>query len=274
MSTPKPFPRMALTNRLDDDLITRLNLSLALFLMASFVVFIPAMLLDTRVLDNQQIWIKPQKFNISLAVHFLTLAILCQLVPRETRTGPILLVFSYLAAASLVFEYGWVSFQAARGRRSHFNFESEFEALMYAAMGAGAVLLIAVALALAFQIWRKGDRSRPGLWWGSVLGLSLGFVTTMIFATYMSSNGRFVGGPLEGGGAVVPFFGWSREFGDLRPAHFVSLHLMQTLPLAGWLSDRQGWNGKWVVIGLAVLQIALATALFMQARAGQPFWPA
>jgi len=273
MSTPKPFPWMALTNRLDDDLITRLNLSLALFLMASFVVFIPAMLLDTRVLDNQQIWIKPQKFNISLAVHFLTLAILCQLVPRETRTGPILLIFSYLAAASLVLEYGWVSFQAARGRRSHFNFESEFEALMYAAMGAGAVLLIAVALALAFQIWRKGDRSRPGLWWGSVLGLSLGFVTTMIFATYMSSNGRFVGGPLEGGGAVVPFFGWSREFGDLRPAHFVSLHLMQTLPLAGWLSDRQGWNGKWVVIGLAVLQIALATALFMQARAGQPFWP-
>jgi len=273
MSAPTPIAKVAFAARLDNDFVTRLNLALAVFLTASFVVFIPAWLLDTRVLDSAAIWTKPQKFNVSLALHFATLALLLQLVPRDVRTGPILVTFSYLAALSLVLEYGWVSFQAARGRRSHYNLDSPLESLMYAAMGIGAVLLIAVALALAFQIWRKGDRSKPGLWSGAIVGLSLGFVTTLIFASYMSSTSRYVGAPLEGGGATVPFFGWSREYGDLRPAHFVSLHLMQTVPLAGWIADRKGWNWKVIVPVVAGLQVALATALFLQARTGQPFWP-
>lgn len=273
MSKPRTPRWMALTTKLDDDYITRLNLALTAFLIASFFVFIPAWLLDTRVLDSAAIWTKPQKFNVSLALHFATLAVLLQLVPREVRTGPIIVLFSYLAALSLVLEYGWVAFQAARGRRSHYNLDTQFEALMYAAMGIGAVLLIAIAMALAVQIWREGERSRPGLEWGAIIGLSLGFISTLIFASYMSSTGRYVGAPLDGGGATVPFFGWSREYGDLRPAHFVSLHLMQTVPLAGWIADRQGWNWKLIVPAVAILQTGLATLLFVQARAGQPFWP-
>ena len=264
---------MPLFPRFGDDHVTRLHLALGLFLIASFVVFLPALMLDSRVLDGSLVWTKPQKFNASLALHFLTLAALAQLLPRGVRSGPVLLVFSYLAAGALLLEYLHITIQAGRARRSHFNYETEFEALMYAAMGVGAVLLILVALVLAIQLWRKGDRSRPGLWLGSIVGLSLGFVVTLLFASYMSSTGRYVGAPLEGGGAVVPLFGWSREYGDLRPSHFVSLHLMQTVPLAGWLADWRGWNWRWVVIGVATVQVALATFLFLQARAGQPFLP-
>ena len=65
-----------------------------------------------------------------------------------------------LAGLALVFEYIWVGVQAAQAKRSHFNFDSNFEALMYAAMGLGAVLLMTIAMALAVQIYRKGDRSR------------------------------------------------------------------------------------------------------------------
>ena len=270
----KPDQFMPLIPSLDNDLITRLNLAGALFMLAGFIVFVPAWLIDTRTLDSALVWTKPQKFHISLALHFATLAILLQLVPRDVRTGPILTTFSYLAIVSLLIEFVWVTVQAGRARRSHFNYDSALEGLMYAAMGVGAFFLVAVAMALAVQIWRKGDRSKQGLWLGAVLGLSLAFVTSLIFAYFMSSNGRYVGGPMEGGGATVPFFGWSREYGDLRPAHFVSLHLMQTLPLAGWLADRQGWNGKLVVIGVGIAQTALATALFFQALAGKPFWPA
>ena len=71
----------------------------------------------------------------------------------------------------------------------------------------------------------------------------------------------------------MPLFGWSREYGDLRPSHFVSLHLMQTVPLAGWLADRKSWNPWLVVLSVAGVQAALATFLFVQARAGQPIWP-
>jgi hypothetical protein len=173
----------------------------------------------------------------------------------------------------LIFEYIYITIQAGRARRSHFNFETEIEALMYAAMGIAAVLMVLVALVLAIQIWRKGDRSRPGVWLGSIVGLSLGFFTTMVFAGYMSSTGRYVGATLEGGGAIVPLFGWSREYGDLRPAHFFSLHLMQTVPFAGWLADRRAWNARLVVLSVAGAQVALATFLFLRAIAGRPIWP-
>lgn len=273
MNMHRPAGWMPPFSWLDDDHVTRLHLSLGLFLIASFVVFIPAMIFDQRVLDSSPVWIKPQKFNTSLAVHFLTLAVLAQLVPRDIRSGKILMIFSYFAAGALIFEYVYLTIQAGRARRSHFNFETDIEALMYAAMGIAAVLLVLVALVLAIQIWRKGDRSHPGIWLGSIVGLSLGFVTTMVFAGYMSSTGRYVGATLEGGGAVVPWFGWSREYGDLRPAHFFSLHLMQTVPFAGWLADRRAWNTRLVVLSVAGMQLALATFLFIQARAGRPIWP-
>ena len=268
-----PNPARPLSLPLGRDHMTRLNISLALLMAASFIVFLPAMLLDPRTLDSAGVWIKPQKFNISLSLHFFTIAVLAQLVPTKVRNGPTLILFSYLGGFALLLEYVWVSVQAAQAKRSHFNYDSQFEALMYAAMGIGAFFLMTIAMALAVQIWRKGDRSRFGLWLGSVVGLSLAFASTLYFGFEMSSSSRYVGAPLEGGGEVVPFFGWSREYGDLRPAHFVSLHLMQTVPIAGWLADRQGWNAKLIVGGVTAAQLGLAAALFFQAKAGQPFWP-
>ena len=266
--------RMPLIPQLDDDHATRLLLVLSLFMLANFVVVLPAWFFDPRVLDGAAVWTKPQKFNLSLALHFATLAGLAQQLPRQVRNGPVLIGFSYAAAVSLIFEWGYVSLQAAQARRSHYNYETQFEALMYGLMGLGAFLLIAVAMALAVQIFRTGDKSMSGLRWGSILGLTLGFVSTAIFAYYMSSNGRYVGGDLDHVGAVVPFFGWSREIGDLRPAHFVSLHLMQTLPLVGYIADRRGWPGVKLVIGAAAVQLLLAALLFVQAFSGKPIWPA
>ena len=259
--------------QVENDRLTRLLLTYALFMAAAFVVFIPAWVIDERMLDSAAIWTKPQKFNLSFVVHFITLAVLAQQVPRETRRGPVLMTFGYLAGIALVFEFVYLNTQAARGVRSHFNYDSPFEQIMYALMGLGAVLLLTIAVAIAVQVWRKADRSRQGLWLGTILGCIGAFVTTVIFGFYMSGEGRYVGAPLTGGGETIPFFGWSREYGDLRPAHFVSMHMLQTIPFVGWLADRQGWNGRIVVIVAAAAQIALATFLFMQARAGQPMWP-
>ncbi len=258
---------------LDNDPITRLHLTLAMFMIASFITFTPAWLMDTRILDGAAVWTKPQKFHVSLGLHFFTIGLLLQLVPREVRTGPVLKTFSYLAAGGLVFEFAWVALQAAQSKRSHFNNETVFEQIMYGMMGLGAFFLMTIAMALAVQIWRKGDRERRGLWLGAIVGLSLAFLSTLYFGFTMSTMGRYVGAPLTGGGETVPFFGWSREYGDLRPAHFVSLHLMQTVPLAGWLADHYRWNPVAVVLGVALVQIAIASVLYIQALGGQPFWP-
>ncbi|MEM8771600.1 MAG: hypothetical protein AAGD92_08130 [Pseudomonadota bacterium] len=257
----------------DDDTTTRALLSGAFFMVAFFVVLSPAYFADTRVLEGANVWLKPQKFAISLFVHFITLAVLAQLLPRRVRTGPSLAIATYLAIGSLVLEAVYVSVQAARGRRSHFNFETTFEASMYAAMGLGAVLLVLVAIVLGVQIWRKGEAS-AGLKTGAAVGLIIGAVATLVMAGYMSASGsRWVGAHPIGGG-VVPVFGWSREVGDLRPAHFVSMHMMQTLPLIGWAADRLRAPGVIIVWAAALAQLALAGFLFWQALQGRPFSPA
>ncbi|MEL6530212.1 MAG: hypothetical protein AAGK01_04750 [Pseudomonadota bacterium] len=265
---------MPFAAQVDNDRVTQSLLTYALFMAAAFLVFIPAWVMDERLLDSAAIWTKPQKFNLSFVVHFLTMAVLAQQIPREDRSSTVLLIFTYLAGIALVFEFVYLNTQAARGVRSHFNNDGVFEQVMYALMGLGAVLLMTIAVAIAVQVWRKAEGRRQGLWLGTIIGFIGAFITTVIFGFYMSGEGRYVGAPLTGGGEVVPFFGWSREYGDLRPAHFVSMHMMQTIPFIGWVADRIGWKPKVVVIVAAVAQVALATFLFMQARSGQPFWPA
>ncbi|MEO1250815.1 MAG: hypothetical protein AAFW81_00535 [Pseudomonadota bacterium] len=261
----------------DDDPVTRALLAGAFAALAMLIALLPPWFLETRLIEGVNAWTKPQKFNLSFIVHFMTLAILAQFVPRETRVKPALSVSAYLAVAALVLETVYIFIQAARGRRSHFNYETQLEASLYLMMGVGAVLLMIVAIVLGVQIWRKGAAAGPGLRLGAAMGLILGGVLTIVLAGYMSSgnNGRWVGDhPM--GGAAVPLFGWSREVGDLRPAHFVTMHMMQTLPLAGWLLDKLRAPGSATRIALivfALAQIALAFTIFFQALAGDPFWP-
>jgi hypothetical protein len=258
----------------DDDHVTRALLACVFSMIALFVVLIGPWIVDGRLVEGVNPWTKPQKFNISLGLHFLTLAILAQFLARPIRSGPSLSIATYLAVGALMFEAAYIIVQAARGRRSHFNYETQTESLMYAMMGLGALLLVLVAIVLGVQLWRRGARASRGLRTGAVLGLILGGLLTIVLAGYMSSSGsRWVGVHPEGG-AVVPFFGWSREVGDMRPAHFVTMHMMQTLPLLGWLSDRIGGPSVIIVWIAAAVQGALAIALFMQALSGLPFWPA
>ncbi|NWG93205.1 MAG: hypothetical protein HXY21_11985 [Parvularculaceae bacterium] len=70
---------------LDDDHVTRALVAAAFFTVAMFVVTLPASAIDARTIDGDSVWLKPQKFNVSLSVHFLTLAILAQQPPRSSR---------------------------------------------------------------------------------------------------------------------------------------------------------------------------------------------
>jgi len=259
---------------LDDDHVTRALVAAAFFTVAMFVVTLPASAIDARTIDGDSVWLKPQKFNVSLSVHFLTLAILAQQLPRKVRAGPSLTIFAYAALAASAFEIIYMSIQAARGRRSHFNYETELESQLYLLMGLGALFLVIVAIVLAVQIMRKGDPASPGLKLGSILGLLFGAMATIGFAGYMSASGSHHVGAHPDGGAHVPFFGWSRVAGDLRPAHFVALHAMQTLLLLGFALDRLRIPARAAVVAAALAQLGLAAALFFQALAGKPFWPA
>ena len=255
------------------DPVSRTLLSAVFICAAFFVVTIPAWLFDTRMLDGVNIWLKPEKFNISLGLHFLTIAILLTQIPVEKRNSPLLRRATFLALTSLVLEQVYVTVQVARGRRSHFNYETLAETLFYAMMGIGALLMVFLALALALEIYRGGRFKGTGYHLGAILGLTIGAITTIAYGGYMSASGSHWVGAHPLGGASIPIFGWSREVGDLRSAHFVTLHMMQALPIAGWVFDRLPLPSRALVIALAAGLLVLATALFVQALNAQPFWP-
>ncbi|MDJ0652661.1 MAG: hypothetical protein QNJ40_00795 [Xanthomonadales bacterium] len=265
--------RPLLLSGLDCDHLTRAWIASAMLMLVLLLVLAPASLADPRTLDGVNVWAKPLKFAVSLFLHFLTLAILAQQLPRRVRSGAVLSVFGYLAVMAMLFEQGYISFKAGQARRSHFNYETELETLMYGLMGIGAILLILAAFVLGLLIWWKGSDTGPGLRWGTISGLLLSPVATFAVAAYLSAQGSHLVGPASAPGNGLPVVGWSREAGDLRVAHFFATHLMQTLPLVGLLGDRLNWRPRALVVLAAVIQLALIGWLFTMALAGRPLLP-
>lgn len=260
---------------LGDDDTTRAWVAATCFMLAVTLVLVPAAFYDERTLSGVGVWTKPLKFALSLALHFATLAVLAQLVPAGITSGRALSRLVTISVAAALFEITYLAFQAARGRHSHFNFDTGLETAMYALMGVGATLLVVVPFMLGRLILRHGDDDRSGLRLGAILGLLLAPVLTFIVTAYMSGvvYSHSIGAAASDAGGI-PVLGWSRVAGDLRPSHFVALHAMQALPLAGLAGDRfapaQARTIVWVA---AALTVTVTAALFIQALAGQPLWP-
>jgi hypothetical protein len=260
---------------LDTDHTTRAWTATAAFMLAAMIAIAPAAILDTRTLWEVSVWHKPLKFCMALLIHFATLAILAQALTPRRRTGVLLSVFVWLSVAAALFEIVYIIIQAARGRHSHFNFETAFEANMYTAMGAGALLLVLAPFVLGVLLATQRDGDRSGFRLGAVIGLIIAPILTLAFAGYMSSvnYSHWVGEATSDAGGV-PLFGWSREVGDLRPAHFVSTHAMQILPLVGLGADRLARPAARPVVLIASAVLAsVAALLFFQALSGAPLWP-
>jgi hypothetical protein len=255
------------------DPVTRNLIWTAAFLAACLFVVVPLGAIDARTLDGVNVWDKPFKFAISLTIHFATLAALAQLLPLEVRRGQTLRVVTALAVAAAVFEILYIALQAMRGRRSHFNFETPLEASLYAAMGVGAALLVLLPFVMGILILRRSPDDGSSLRAGAAWGMIASAVLTGLVAGYMSGNGSHWVGQTAGDATGLPLFGWSREVGDFRPSHFVATHLMQGLPLLGWLIDRTGIGGKWMIYTAASFGTALCLSLFAEALGGTPMVP-
>lgn len=249
------------------------------------VFLVPALVLqplDERMLNDISVWVKPAKFALSLGVHYATLAWAVGLLAPAWRQGNYMRRSFLLSLGAGFFEIAYISLQAARGRASHFNEATTAEMILYMVMGVGAVLLVAQSFDLGRHILKSPRAALgPGVRLGTGLGLTLGSVATLVTAGVLGSGavpmamgypeGHWVGGALSDAGGL-PFLGWSTTGGDLRVPHFFSTHIMQALPLLGWVADQvqPGAARRWVLGGaLAAVAVVLATAV--QAILGEPF---
>jgi hypothetical protein len=171
----------------------------------------------------------------------------------------------------------YIAVQAGRGLPSHYYLADAFHRAMYSAMAVGATILVVSIAAVGVLAWRDRDaRLGPATREGVFLGLAAFALPLMVVALTLGSGTGHHVGVHPAGGAVVPVLGWSLVAGDLRPAHFLALHAMQALPLAGLLADRAGWapgRGRAAVRLAAAGWLALTAWVFLRALAGLPFVP-
>ena len=222
---------------------------------------------DQRALDGVAVWVKPAKFALSFLVHFATLAIIVACMSPGNAQLRIVEAVGRVMAAVFIAEMAYVIFQAAQAQHSHFNDTTSFHTAMFSLMGLGAVVLIALPVVIAWCAKRNsafGPATQSGIWWGAIIS----FVLTVIIGGYLGGNGSHFVGNQSNPELALPFFGWSTEVGDLRPAHFLSLHALQVLPLIGLWADRTD-QGIPIIWAAGFIYSALTVALFIQALSGQ-----
>lgn len=245
---------------------------LAVILALASVPLIAAMLLDTRLIDGESIWLKPLKFHAALVIYLVTLAFFARYLPSGLTERRSWRVYQGVVIACIAAEVIWIGAAAALGTTSHFNISSPVWAALYSLMGTAAVTLTSMSLVMGIAIWRNSAIGlAPALKLSIALGLILTFVLTVITAGYMAGTpGHYVGTPLTG--AKLPVLGWSREVGDLRAPHFLATHPLHGVPVIGWLATRtmpEGWAIPTVWLA-AIAYAALVGLAFAQSLAGQP----
>ncbi|MFI2212750.1 hypothetical protein [Streptomyces sp. NPDC020141] len=217
-------------------------LVLAALMAGAAVVSAAGVVLDGRTLVGSPIWLKPFKFAVSLMIYGLSLAWMLSLSTRARRTG--WWAGTVVAVASVI-EMVILIAQVIRGRRSHFNLETELDETLFSVMGNTIVVLWVSSLLIAVLLFRSELADRASAWalrLGAALaliGAALGFLMTMPTSDQLAAEKRgervdtlgahSVGVPDDG--PSMPLTGWSTTGGDLRIPHFFGMHALQLLPL-------------------------------------------
>ena len=232
-------------------------------------------LLDERLFQGVSVWLKPWKFQVSVGVFLLTLALFMGWLPRAALRSRAAKYVVWAAVCSGLFEVAYISLQGAQGLASHFNTATRLSALLYQLMGLGAVTLSSTALVLGLLVARSTGYALAGaLKLSIVLGLVLTFLLGTGFGAYLSAqpSGHWVGGSLSDAGGL-PLVKWSRDGGDLRVAHFFGIHAMHFIPAFGLAVHRLRLanSAERVAVWMFAAAFAAFSAwTFSQALAGGP----
>jgi hypothetical protein len=217
----------------------------ALAMLAMLAATLVGLAVDDRTSLGVPIWLKPLKFEISIAIYSVTLAWIISLLQRGGRGGRTAFRLGTVIAAAVFIEMVLIGGQAARGVRSHFNTTTVFDSWVWRVMGTTIIIawLATLWIGVLALIQRVGDRPsvvalRLGVFI-ALAGMAIGFLMTIPTPAQLASEPiTYVGAHSVGvddGGPGLPLVNWSTVGGDLRIGHFVGMHALQALPLLALL---------------------------------------
>lgn len=245
------------------------------------------MIVAPKMINGVNGWLQPLKFAFSFGMYAFTFAWLLTYIKGHRVWVQTAATVTAIAALA---ETGLITMQTTRGVASFFNVATRSDIVVFGLMGGFIFALALMNLLVAvFLIFQKME-SRVFAW-GLRLGVLISFIGMIVGFVMTLPTGEQVGIMLErqpievlgshavgdeNVGAGVPFFGWNTAGGDLRVAHFFSLHALQVVPITGWVLTRE-WTRRFYrereryalmwAVGLAYLGFVLQT--IWQAFRGQ-----
>ena len=208
-------------------------------------------------------WIKPAKFFLSVGIMVFTMGwILYYLQAKKS-----VVTISYLIVISMFFENGIIALQAIRRERSHFNVTNSLNSMLFSLMGIFILVFTLTIIYATYLFFRqKIFTISPSYYWGIRMGLLLFILFSLEGGLMLSLMSHTVGG--RDGEPGLPVVNWSTKYGDLRISHFLGIHSLQLLPLAGYYIAT---SMKQIIL-LSVLYFLLVIALLVQALNSIPLF--
>lgn len=193
--------------------------------------------IDPREVLGTNLWFKPLKFAISIAIYSVSLSWLLSLLERRKR---FFWTLGTVSVVGLVAEIVIIVGAAALGGTSHFNVSTPFSTALWSVMAVSITVVWMIVLVVSIALFRAdlGDRARTvAIRAGALLavvGMGLAFLMTSPNAQQLADFQGVAGAHAVGvadGGPGLPVLGWSTVAGDLRIPHFVGMHALQFFPL-------------------------------------------
>jgi hypothetical protein len=234
------------------------------------IVSITSSFMDDRTLMGVNVWMKPLKFSISVAIYILTVGFLMTLYPFSKKKKNLI---NNIVCWTLLIELGLIIYQASGGVQSHYNISNPFDGLIFTAMGILIAINVIIMALFIFETIRLKLKTAKLLQWAILLGWVIVFFGSWVGGQMISEMSHNIG--IEDGGPGLPLVNWSTIAGDLRVAHFFGLHGLQIIPiLALLISNKSKTSARNQIIIVTVFGIAYALCIgytFYQAKQGVPF---
>jgi hypothetical protein len=239
---------------------------LELLLMLVLLVLLP---FDTVQVGGRYRLIKPLNFTMSMAMYLATVVILLDYLRASMWCKK---VIGWGVSICILTAITCITMQAARGTTSHFNNSTPFDSTVSSLMDIVDPLnSVIVLVLLIFALQSKYDVSRSSQL-GIVFGILLFLAGSVIGGVMVAHGQSVVGVAPEGPG--LPVVNWSTKGGDFRVAHFLGIHALQILPIAGWLINQmEGLPRRaklTAVVAVSAGYVLLMGILFLQAMNGVP----
>ena len=247
-----------------------------LFRAGMFTLIVAPLLLIPLSFDNRLVmginpWIKPIKFCLSITIFVWTVAWMLHYFPTTSRWRKFVSKSIFIA---MIIEILVILVQAGRGTSSHFNMESEFDRIMFGAMGFMIILTTVASIVLFLMFVFKKPNLEKVYYCSILIGISIFLLASYMGSIMITNMAHSVG--VEDGGPGIPFFNWSTEGGDLRAAHFFGLHAFQIFPLFAFCIDKKTniqVSGRMAaLLVFTLLYLTLLLYVFFKSMNGVPLF--